>query len=92
MCISGLCRDVGKGCITAELIDPDELVAGIITRAWGHVPCPIALCPGLHSCVSSEQPSSQTAEALTCCEYALLMSLHRVGFRLEPQNTAIHPC
>lgn len=26
-------RDVGKGCITAELIDPDELVAGIITRA-----------------------------------------------------------
>jgi hypothetical protein len=26
------CRDVGKGCITAELIDPDELVAGIITR------------------------------------------------------------
>lgn len=25
-------RDVGKGCITAELIDPDELVSGIITQ------------------------------------------------------------
>jgi len=25
-------REVGKGCITAELIDPDELVSGIITQ------------------------------------------------------------
>ena len=35
-----VCRDVGKGCITAELIDPDELVSGIITRAYPPPPPP----------------------------------------------------
>ena len=52
-------RDVGKGCITAELIDPDELVAGIITRerderfVFADVPSPYSFQAQVSRCLQS---------------------------------------